>query len=296
MMEENKDDTSGYFDDLEKEVSKEMASLASGKFSNIETLYESGSGYAVVMTGIRYGKRYALKGLKSEYRYNPVHRLALQKEFEIGIWMSHPNIVQTVGFEEIDGVGTVIVMEYVDGITLEQLMKDGDVSMAKARTIASQLADALAYIHSKGVIHRDLKPSNIMVTHAGGNVKLIDFSLSDSNVHTIIKSQAGTRAYMAPELCQPGAKSNIKTDLYALGIILHDLAVKTGDRKLLAASRRCTEKDPLLRASSAGELEIPDAPSTSKDTSGILDSEWLTWVLASIAVLLVFILCLRALS
>lgn len=289
---EEEKENSGFTTDLMSEMESDMISMSSARFTNLSPLYESKSGHSMLMTATRYGKRYVLKGLKPEFRYNPTFRLILQKDFEIGLHLDHPNIVQTISFEIVDSIGPVIVLEYIDGETLEELLDRGSISAGRTCSIVSQLSEAVGYMHSKQVIHRDIKPSNIMVTHAGDIVKLIDFSLADSDSFVIIKSQAGTRVYMAPELNYEGAKSNVKTDLYSFGIIVRQLAQTSGSRRLLSIARRCTERNPEKRAGSIRELHIESASQDMPSLSSLisLDSPVVTWILALVAIVFLLVL------
>lgn len=82
----------------------------------------------------------------------------------------------------------------------------------------------MEYMHAKQIVHRDIKPSNIMLTHRGGDVKLIDFGLSDSETFCVLKIPAGTRGYIAPEQLQPNAVSSPSTDIYSFGKVLEYMA------------------------------------------------------------------------
>lgn len=97
-------------------------------FSNLQECYVSNSGPARLFTAIRYGKRFMLKCLKTDYALTPIYRQALQKEFEIGLQLDHPFICRTIGMEQVKGLGDTIVMDYVDGDTLYTLIKRGALS------------------------------------------------------------------------------------------------------------------------------------------------------------------------
>ena len=146
----------------------------------------------------RQGRWFMLKGIKPEYQKQTVFFELLKKEYELMVQLDHPNIVKAYAKEVNDGIGPCIVMEYIDGITLDQFL-EGKPSRQVRRKVVDQLIDALAYIHSKQILHRDLKPSNILVTRNGNNVKIIDFGLSDADDYAILKQSAGTVKYMAPE-------------------------------------------------------------------------------------------------
>lgn len=206
--EKKKKTTSGFTEDISKEMSNSNPLPVENAFSNLHQCYVSISGHTRIFTATKYGKRFMLKCLKNDFLYTPIYRQALAKEFEIGQQLEHPNICRTIDLEKVDNLGTVVVMEYIDGDNLEQLIKKNALSAELARKIAGQLMDALEYMHNKQMIHRDLKPSNIMITHNGQNVKLIDFGLSDSDSFCVLKSPAGTSGYIAPEQMLPAAKLN----------------------------------------------------------------------------------------
>ena len=129
-------------------------------------------------TASRYGKRYVLKGLSADCQSLTDLLLLQQKEFSLGIALSHSNIAETYSLEEVEGCGRCIVMEYVDGMTLAEWLRANPSHAARQR-VMMQLLDALEYIHSLQLVHHDLKSSNILITRNGQNVKLIDFGLSE---------------------------------------------------------------------------------------------------------------------
>ena len=188
------------------------------------TVYESSSsrGFNQVVKVRRQGKWFILKGLKPEYRDQQAYIELLKKEFELGTQLDHPNIVKILAKEMNPEVGPCIVMEYVDGVTLDEFLA-AKPSVAARKKVVEQLVDALVYIHGKQTIHRDLKPSNILVTRNGNNVKIIDFGLSDADDYAILKQPAGTMKYMAPEQMQPDVKIDGRADIYAFGLLLKEI-------------------------------------------------------------------------
>ena len=188
-------------------------------FTNFSEL--PSQGFNILIKAKRFGKWFLLKGLKEEYRHDPVYQKVLRKEFEIMASLSHPSVVSVFSLEEVHPYGTCIVMEYVDGITLVEFMLHPQSTDQRLRVFYNIL-DAMRYIHANQVTHRDLKPSNILVTHNNRNVKIIDFGLSDTDYFSILKEPAGTQQYMSPEQ-QSGSTPDARNDIYSLGVILMNL-------------------------------------------------------------------------
>lgn len=187
-------------------------------FTEISLLY-SGA-YSLVYKAKRYGQWYVLKCLKEEYESDMLYRELLRKEFTISITLSHPNIVRTIGWDKVKGVGECIVMEYVEGVSFDCFLKEKHASSEKIRVIKGVIS-ALSYIHSRQIVHRDLKPSNIMVATNGGNAKVLDFGLSDTDSYSILKHPAGTENYISPEQLT-AAVPDCRNDIYSLGKIIKE--------------------------------------------------------------------------
>ncbi|MDE5874236.1 MAG: serine/threonine protein kinase [Muribaculaceae bacterium] len=261
--------SSGYTENLSNEIKETGLEFPKTEFTDPVTLYVSKSGAAQLIAVSRFGKRYLLKCLKEDFRYNPVYRTALLKEFEIGISLDHPNIRRTIGFEEVEGFGPAIVLEYIDGATLQDLLERKEITSRKALSILGQIGSALEYLHNKQVIHRDLKPANVLVTYSGNAVKLIDFNLSDSQVFTVVKMQAGTRNYMAPELFLPGHTANAATDIYSFGAIMKEMAEATSDKRIARLAAECMADDPHKRPASVGEINLNSLAAEPGGFSGL---------------------------
>lgn len=229
--------------------------VMTNRFTEVERLYQSTRGHAVIYRAQRMGKWHVLKCLKPELADNPLYLGLLQKEFEIGYKLSHPNIAQTIGFERVDGLGPCIVMEYIDGGTLRSVLDGGGLSRADALLMLSQVCDALSYIHGRQIIHRDLKPENIMITANGGNVKLIDFGYSDADSYAVLKQPAGTRRYAAPEQ-EAGLAVDARADIYALGVIIGEINGSLPRKwpRLRRVSARCMRQAADQRYASAAEV------------------------------------------
>ena len=175
-------------------------------------------GFNLLCKAKRYGRWWVLKGLKESYRQDENYKNLLHKEFDILISLQHPYIVSAYSMEEIPEMGTCIVMEWIDGITLEHWSG----RKTEGEDIFLQLLDAVHYIHAKQIVHRDLKPSNIMITHNGNHVKLIDFGLSDTDDFAILKQPAGTPGYISPEQIV-SQQPDIRNDIFSIGCILEKI-------------------------------------------------------------------------
>lgn len=136
--------------------------------------------HSVLYRGKRYGRWFVLKGLPAEQQSLTDFRLQQEREFRVGIGLVHPNIAGTYSLEEVPGIGRCIVMESVDGQTLDGWLS-ARPGRQKRQRVLIQLLDAVEYLHARQLVHHDLKPGNILITRNGENVKLIDFGLSDSD-------------------------------------------------------------------------------------------------------------------
>jgi serine/threonine protein kinase len=141
---------------------------------------------------------------------------------------SHPGLVQL--FETgVNGDMAYLVMEFVDGPSLDQVLRQGPLSTAETASIGASLADALAYAHAQGVVHRDVKPANILIG-ADGLARLTDFGIArlvDTSTLTLTGTMLGTATYMAPEQLENHAVGP-SADVWSLGIVL--LECLTGER------------------------------------------------------------------
>lgn len=248
--------TSGYTENLDKEMNLLNPMPIKEGFGDIHECYVSASGHTRLFSATRYGKRYMLKCLKPDFFYTPVYRQALTKEFEIGLQLEHPYICRTISLEQLHDLGATIVMEHIDGDTLQTMIEQDKLTAPLAHKITSQLMEALEYMHNKQIIHRDLKPSNIMITHNGQNVKLIDFGLSDSDTFCVLKIPAGTSGYIAPEQLMPNAKSEPAADIYSLGKVIMDMAQATNDKQLRKMAEICMRRDINRRPKNIQEAKM----------------------------------------
>ena len=217
-------------------------------------------GFNLLCKAKRYGRWWVLKGLKEPYRQDENYKNLLHKEFDILISLQHPNIVSAYNMEEIPEMGTCIVMEWIDGITLEHWSG----KKTEGEAIFLQLLDAIHYIHAKQIVHRDLKPSNIMITHNGNHVKLIDFGLSDTDDFAILKQPAGTPGYISPEQII-SRQTDIRNDIFSIGCILEMILP---GKPYTAIIKRC--KAPITqRYANVDELKADFMAHRNRHLSGI---------------------------
>src|SRR2546428_6346142 len=177
----------------------------------------------------------ALKILPDHFADDPESLARFQREAQVLASLNHPNIAQIYGLEESDNT-RCIVMELVEGETLQERLKRGSIPIDEALPIARQIAEALEAAHERGVVHRDLKPANIKLT-PDGKVKVLDFGLAKaiqeqqattlSNSPTLVDASVpgvilGTAGYMSPEQAK-GKEADRTSDVWAFGCVLYEM-------------------------------------------------------------------------
>lgn len=226
----------------------------SDEFEVIRLVYSSPNGHAEIYEARRALKRFAIKTLKEEFRSDPVYAGLLRKEFEIGFRLDHSGIVHTYSFEEIKGLGMCIVLEWIEGTTLEYYLKSHVPSAEEVSGYVTRLSDILSYLNARGIVHRDIKPSNLMVTSDGKQLKLIDFGFADSSEYAVLKQSGGTKEYAAPE--QTSSSSDGIThlsDIYAVGKILQQIPLPKS-KKIQNFVERMVSDNPASRPHDLKEL------------------------------------------
>ena len=208
----------------------------SSHFTNVEIVKQTG--HNVLARAQRYGQWWMLKGLLPDEARQPIYQEMLRKELELMMPLQHPNIVRAFELDTVDGIGPCIVMDWVDGMTLDEYLQTAHPSHHEQRRLLEQLIDAVAYIHLHGIVHRDLKPQNIMVTRNGANIKVIDFGLADADSYAVLKQPSGTLAYMAPEQAE-GSNPDVRNDIYSMGKIMEQMHLGHDFDNVV---RRCTER------------------------------------------------------
>ncbi len=170
----------------------------------------------------------ALKIINPHAAENPSFAERFSREARSLARLNHPNIVTVHDFGEVDGL-YYLVMEYVDGANVRQLIRARTLKPAEALQIVPPLCDALQYAHDEGIVHRDIKPENILVD-AKGRVKIADFGLAKlvgrnpAEVTLTGTHQAmGTPHYMAPEQFEHPLEVDHRADIYSLGVTLYEM-------------------------------------------------------------------------
>jgi serine/threonine protein kinase len=263
--------------------------LSGQTFSHFRVIAKLGSGSMGVVyraEDLRLGRQVALKFLPLPAREAPPGLIErFQREARAASALNHPNICTIYGVEEFAGQ-PVIVMELLEGETLEARLVKGPLGLEKALPLALQLAEALDAAHRKGIVHRDLKPANIMLTRSG--VKVLDFGLAkveraiagEQETLTKVTQEGtilGTWQYMSPEQAQ-GKDTDARSDIFSFGLVFYEMI--TGKRafegsnpaSIIAAIlereapplepeglnrvvRACLAKDPAERFQSARDLQ-----------------------------------------
>ena len=237
-----------------------------GPYEIATELGRGGGGIVYLATDHRLGRQVALKLVAATA--NPELRERLRREARAAATITHPSVATIHALEEF-GDQLFIVSEYVRGRTLRALLAEGPLARNRVVAIARDVAGALRAAHDAGVIHRDLKPENVLLAETGG-VKVVDFGIArlinESTPLTRDGALLGTPAYMAPEQLL-GTTVDPRTDIYAFGILLTEMA--TGRHpglagasasgadeadELIRIARQCTELDPGARFQSASVL------------------------------------------
>src|SRR5438128_22394 len=206
-----------------------------GPFLVKSSLGEGGMGIVFRALDTKLQREVALKLLPDHFADDPERLARFQREAQVLASLNHPNIAQIYGLEESANT-RCIVMELVEGETLQERLRRGRIPVDEALPIAKQSADALESAHERGIIHRDLKPANIKLT-VDGQVKVLDFGLAKafespqasslSNSPTLMSGSVpgvilGTAAYMSPEQAK-GFQVDHRSDIFSFGCVLYEI-------------------------------------------------------------------------
>jgi eukaryotic-like serine/threonine-protein kinase len=173
-------------------------------------------------------RRVAIKVLQAQFARDPSFLIRFKREAQAAASLSHPNIVGVYDTGTEDGTH-FIVMEYVDGRTLKEVIRaEGPLYPERAAEICADVCLALSAAHARGLIHRDIKPGNVMLTPEG-KVKVMDFGIARATTSETITQTAavvGTAQYISPEQAQ-GQTVDYRSDLYSLGCCLYEMLTGT---------------------------------------------------------------------
>jgi len=250
------------------------------------------------------GREVALKALAQTFSGAPESLRRFEREAKLLAALNHPNIGAIYELLS-EGDQKYLVLELVEGETLEERLEQGPLPFAETIRIARQLADALEEAHRKGVVHRDLKPTNVMIT-PGGRIKVLDFGLAKAEVReeggasTLVSTRSGvvlgTAAYMSPEQAR-GEPVDRRADIWGFGCLGYEM--RTGERVFLGRSgpdtlaavlrdpvdfsrlpggtppglrrlvRRCLQKDVENRLQDIGDARLELADLTARTTAAM---------------------------
>jgi tRNA A-37 threonylcarbamoyl transferase component Bud32 len=252
-----------------------------------ELLGHGGMGAVYKARQTKLDRQVALKIIRPEAADDPSFAERFNREARTLARLSHPNIVAVHDFGEVtlsktegDDSATrtlyYFLMEYVDGASLRQLLKGGELASEQALAIVPQICEALQFAHDESIVHRDIKPENILVDRRG-RVKIADFGLAklvsdDIADYTLTGTHQvmGTPRYMAPEQMEGARDVDHRADIYSLGVVLYEMLTgelplgrfdlpsrkATLDKKWDEVVLRALEKEPQKRYQHASEVKL----------------------------------------
>jgi len=199
-------------------------------------LGRGGMGEVYAADDTKLGRKVAIKILPATLADDPERLLRFTLEAKAASALNHPSILTIYDVDEVDG-HPFLVTEFIDGQTLRERLRRGDLTVRDVVEIGGQLAGALGAAHAAGIVHRDVKPENIMLRE-DGHAKLLDFGLAKitqdaagSTEETMLAAEPrttpgvvmGTTAYMSPEQAR-GMPVDARSDIFSLGVVLHEMA------------------------------------------------------------------------
>lgn len=241
----------------------EAPTILAGRYELGGTIGRGGMAEVHIGYDRRLGRSVAVKVLRSDLARDPSFLNRFRREAQAAASLNHPAVVAVydTGEESVTAsTGAVsvvpfIVMEYVEGHTVRDVLQDGPLPLPEALEITAGVLSALEYSHNAGIVHRDIKPANVMLTPTG-SVKVMDFGIARAmadSAATMTQTQAviGTAQYLSPEQAR-GETVDARSDLYSTGCLLFELL--TGRPPFMA--------DSMVAVAYQHVREIPPSPST----------------------------------
>lgn len=185
-------------------------------------LAQGGMGAVYLARQLTLDRLVAIKVLPQAWGSAPKYAERFQYEARAMAKMHHNGIVGVYDFGMTAAGHLYLVMEYVEGETLHELIQTQSLTPKKAHSIALQLCDAVSYAHEHGILHRDIKPGNIII-NSEGRVKVADFGLARPAEACVEVDALGTVGYAAPELLVEGAIIDHHADIYAIGVVCYEM-------------------------------------------------------------------------
>ncbi len=195
------------------------------KYEILRTLGEGGMGIVYLALQKPLNRKVAIKSIAPYLAREPAVRSRFATEASVLARLNHPNIVTLYDYIEEEGA-LYLIMEYVEGQPLSDLLQGGPLSLDLIQRYFTQVLEAFQYAHQEGVVHRDIKPANIMIT-AGGRVKILDFGVARllQTDHSMTRTgmRLGTLLYMSPEQIKGERDITARSDIYSLGVVLYEM-------------------------------------------------------------------------
>ena len=225
--------------------------LISGRYEIIRSIGEGGMANVYLALDTILNRKVAVKVLRGDLAQDEKFVRRFQREAISASSLNDPNIVEVYDVGEDDGK-YFIVMEYVEGKTLKQLIKKrGSLTLPEVVDIMLQLTSAISHAHESYIIHRDIKPQNVVILE-DGRVKIMDFGIAvalNAGELTQTNSVMGTVYYIPPEQAN-GGKATVKSDIYSLGILMYELVTGhvpfKGENPVEVAIKHMNEEIPSI--------------------------------------------------
>ncbi len=280
---------------------EEVAALFPG-FEILQLVGRGGMGAVYKARQESLDRLVAIKLLPLELSVEEDFTQRFRREAHAMAKLSHPNIVAVHDHGQTDDGHFFIVMEFVEGADLQQVIRDGALTPPQVFGIVRQICDALAYAHALGFVHRDVKPGNVLLDAGLGVAKVSDFGVARltgeteaESLKTIAAGVVGTPAYIAPEQLKDGASADHRADIYSIGVMFYELltgeiprgafappSARAGvDRHIDGVVEKAMRPEPERRYQSAGTMR-----DDIRESAG-MSIRWWHWACAAMTALMI---------